>query len=560
MTCTNRSLVLIILIIIAQAGKSQSAFQNLEPPELNIQPTNSTIKIDGHLDESGWKSAGIATDFWLQAPIDGEKTDQKTEVKMTYDERFLYLAVTCFDQPDLIIQTLKRDNFNESDEFAVLIDPVGQQTNGYAFAVNALGAQSEALLAPSSAGLSGSTTDESWDNKWFVAVQQSNDRWTAEFAIPFKTLRYKTNTDTWNINFVRTEPGRNETHVWAPVPRQFDAFDLGYFGKLKWDKPPKKAGGNVALIPYTSSAFTQQAGAENNSEAELNVGADAKVALSPTLNLDLTYNPDFSQVEVDVQVTNLTRFNIFFPERRQFFLENADIFSEYGQFADRPFYSRRIGLDESGRTVPILYGTRLSGNLNNKLRIGAFNIHTKGNENRFAQNYSTLTFQQRLWKRSSIKGIFLNRQAFDGSEMQNDDYGRNWGGEINLSTPDGRWQANGGYIHSSKRGFNTKNQHLYGRFDYNGQRFRTFLAIQRMGDNYFADMGFTGRLLNFNPETNEVVRVGYTQVSNMLNYYIYPQSSKKVNFHWSGLENFVYYYADGGLNEWYTPPSSFHFL
>lgn len=560
----NHSLRFGLVILLSGLGiyiaYGQAQTQNNSQYQLHIQPTQSNLKIDGLLDEPIWQEAEIAADFWVQAPIDGERAKSRTEVKMTYNDRFIYVAAKCYDEPDYVIQTLKRDNFGESDEFVVLLDPVGQQTNGYAFAASALGAQSEALLSPSSAGLDGSNLDESWDNKWYVAVNQTPEFWTVEFAIPFKTLRYKTNIQHWNINFVRTEPGKNETHVWAPVPRQFNPFDLGYFGQLNWDQAPQKVGGNIALNPYTTASITENNQVDEPTHTEIDAGGEAKIALSPTLNLDLTYNPDFSQVEVDVQVTNLTRFNIFFPERRQFFLENADIFSEFGQFADRPFYSRRIGLDEAGRTVTILYGARLSGNINNKLRVGAFNMHSQSNTNQLGQNYSTLTFQQRFWKRSSIKGIFLNRQAFDGSEMQTGDYGRNWGGELNLSTPDGKWQANGGYMHSAKPGFTNKNQHIYGRFDYNGQLFRTFLAIQHLGDQYFADMGFTGRLLNFNPETNEVVRVGYTQISNMLNYYIYPKASEKVNFHWSGLENFVYYYADGSLNEWYTRLRHFIFF
>ncbi|MEL6717130.1 MAG: DUF5916 domain-containing protein [Bacteroidota bacterium] len=419
--------------------------------------------------------------------------------------------------------------------------------------MNAKGAQSEALITPTDA-------DPSWDNRWFVEVQNYADRWTIEMAIPYKSLRFKTDIATWGINFIRNDPGSNEVHVWSPVPRQFDAFDIGYLGQLNWDVAPASVGKNVSLIPYAKAENNQSFEPKTPAETQLEVGGDAKVALTPTLNLDLTYNPDFSEVEVDRQVTNLTRFNIFFPERRQFFLENADVFNEFGQFADRPFYSRRIGLDARGSRVPILYGARLSGNVNSKLRLGMLNMHTAGDEDRLAQNYSAVTFQQRVWERSSIKGIFLNRQAYDGGESLENDYGRNLGGEFNYSTADGKWRAQSGYIHSFKEGFDTKNQHAYGRFDYDGQRFRTFLTVQHMGENYFADMGFNGRLLNFNPETNEVVRLGFTQIANMLNYYIYPESSKNVNFHWSGLENFVWVNDGTGLNEWYTRLRHFIFF
>jgi len=491
-----------VLFFLCSIVFALSAQSNTPSVSIKIIPTDTPIQVNGKLEEAIWQQVPKVSDFWKQAPVDNQKAESSTEVQMVYDDRFIYLAATIWDDPAYIIQTLKRDNYGESDAFAVIIDPVNEQTNGYAFAVNAKGAQSELLVAPSGSGFSANNTDESWDNKWLVAVENSVDHWTVEMAIPFKTLRFKTDLTQWGINFIRLDPGLNETHVWSPVPRQFDEFDLGYLGQLEWEKAPQNEGKNISFIPYTRVANNQNS-LEDSKATDIAVGADAKIALSPTLNLDLTYNPDFSQVEVDRQVTNLTRFNIFFPERRQFFLENADIFTEYGQYADRPFYSRRIGLDASGNPIPIQYGVRLSGNINAKSRLGIINMHTKSEIGRFGQNYSTVTFQQRLWKRSTIKGIFLNRQAYEGSEQVE-------------------------------------------------QQFRTFLTIQNLGENYFADLGFNGRLNNFNPETNEFIRIGYTQIGNMLNYYIYPEDSEKVNFHWSGIENFVYINNGGRLNEWYT--------
>ncbi len=541
---------------LAQSMAAPQAVQR----QLNILPVSEKITVDGQLNERCWQSSSVATDFWLQAPVDGERAAQKTEVRVAYDKRYVYIAATCWDSEDYVIQTLKRDNYGQSDEFAVVLDPMCAQTNGNAFSVNARGAQTESLISPSGSGLAANGIDASWDNKWLVAVENYADRWTLEMAIPFKTLRFKTDLKQWHINFIRLEPGRNETHVWSPVPRQFDAFDLGYLGRLVWDEAPAKAGKNVALIPYVSTINNKSFRPNTPADTELEVGAQAKVALTPSLNLDLTYNPDFSQVEVDDQVTNLTRFNIFFPEKRQFFLENADVFNEFGQFAERPFYSRRIGLDAAGNPVPILYGLRLTGNLNSRLRVGLINMHTEGEEQRMGQNYSALTFQHRLWKRSSIKGIFLNRQAFDGNEQLSQDYGRNLGGEFNFSTANGQWRALVGYLHSFKDGYTSKNRHVYGRFDYDGINFRTLLTVQHMGENYFADMGFNRRQLNFDPTSGTFARVGFTQIGNMLNYYYYPTNSKSVNFHWSGIENFVFLNTNGTLNEWYTRVRHFIFF
>ncbi len=543
---------LISIIFLIQSLVAQNDLESFEKPNYNIQKTTDGITIDGHLNEGVWKTAEVGSDFWVQSPVDDIPANKKTTFQLTYDDKFVYVGIKCYDSEDYVIQSLKRDQFGDSDDIGVFFDPLNQQSLCYAFGVNALGAQSEALITQNGG-------DESWDNKWFSAVQQNEDHWSAEFAIPFKTLRFKTGVQEWGIQIVRIEPDANESHTWSRVPRQFEAIDLGYFGTLNWDVAPTKTGTNISLIPYATTSLSQDFDPDKKN-GDFKIGGDAKIAITPSLNLDLTANPDFSQVEVDRQVTNLSRFNIFFPERRQFFLENADIFNDFGQFADRPFYSRRIGLDGSGRTVPILFGARLSGNLNKNLRAGFFNMHTQSNDDQAGQNYTAVAFQQRVFKRSAIKGLFLNRQGFDGSESIGGDYGRNAGGEFFYSTEDGKVSFQVGGIKSMKDSISNKNQHLYGRFNYAGQNFRTFLSVQHLSENYFADMGFNGRLVNYNPETNEFVRIAYTQVSNMLDYYYYPTDSKKVNFHWSGLENFVWFNTDGSVNEWYTRLRHFIFF
>ncbi len=541
----------IFFICHAVCSQDNNEF-NFPRKSMNIEKSNGEISIDGLLDEQVWSETKKYGDFYQQAPLDGIPAEKKTEVQVTYDDQNLYIAATLHDDKEYIINTLKRDNFGNADAFAVVIDPQNQKSNGFAFGVNALGAPTEALMAPDD-------VDAGWDNKWKVATKNYDDHWTVEMSIPFKTLRFKSGTKIWGINFFREETGSNENHVWSPVPRQFDGIDIGYFGELHWDEGPVSRGKNIALIPYTSGRIDQVNGNENPTDYNLTAGMDAKIGITTGLNLDLTLNPDFSQVDVDRQVTNLTRFNIFFPERRQFFLENADIFNSYGQFANRPFYSRRIGLDPTGKTVPIMFGARLTGNLNKKFRMGAFSMQTAGNTSVTDQNYSAYSGQYAIGARSNVKGFFLSRQAFEGSESVSNDFGRNAGGEVNLSTKDGVWQGQLGYVHSFKDGFSDKNRHVYGRVSYTGQQFRTFLFIQNLGQNYYADMGFNARLNNFDPINNEIVRIGYTQIGNMVDYYIYPES-EKINFHWSGLENFIIINENTGLNEWYTRLRHFIFF
>lgn len=519
----------------------QAMAQSMEARELHMNRATGNISIDGMLDDDGWKDVEEETGFWQHSPEDQIPAAVRTVVKMTYDDNGIYVCATMYDDNGQLNASLKRDQGPSSDLFTVVFDPTGQKTNGFAFGVSALNAQTETTISVNRG-------DESWDNRWRSAAHVSADRWTTEIFIPFASLRFKTDVNEWGVNFLREEKGRNERYVWSPVPRQFRELDLGYCGRMIWDEAQKRKGANIALIPYVTSRLDNQ---NSDTKVTADIGGDAKIGITPGLNLDLTVNPDFSQVDIDQFQTNLTRFSIFFPERRQFFLENADLFSDYGENRNQPFYSRRIGLDPNGTTVPILYGARLSGNVTEKMRIGAMNMHSRTTDEARGQNFTAISSQYRFGLRSSIKGLFLNRQAYDESEVIKGDYGRNYGGELNLSTNDGKWLGKAGFLKSAKQGITTRNNHLYGRFEYNGERFRTFLFIQQLGRDYYADMGFNARVFNYDPINDIFVRIGYTQVGNMVNYYIYP-ASDKVNYHWSGIENFVFINEGNDLNDWYT--------
>ncbi|HMP31014.1 MAG TPA: DUF5916 domain-containing protein, partial [Saprospiraceae bacterium] len=471
-----------------------------------LKKANGVINIDGKPEELDWVSANEAKNFTLNQPTDIGLPKYETVVKMLYDDDNLYVLAICFDDPNYVIQTLKRDAFGRSDEFALLIDPVGKKANGFGFGVNAMGAQTEVLISVGQA-------DESWDNRWYSEVTRHEDRWIVEMKIPLKSIRYNENNDTWRINFGRVDPGNNETSVWAAVPRQFDFDDIGYYGGLKWPDAPQKRGGNVSLIPFISLG---QDKTTVGTDQFVRIGGDAKIALTPALNLDLTTLPDFSQVEVDAQVTNLTRFNIFFPERRQFFIENNDIFSNFGQGADQVFYSRTIGLNQQGSPIPIVYGARLTGNLNEKFRIGVFNMQTRDKAVQGGNNFSAVAFQQRVFQRSTFRGIFLNRQGIEGGSLNKNDFGRNGGGDFVFTTNDGKFQSSIGYLHSFKgQEFNANNGQMYYGLEYSGQNFRGFVNVQHVGKNYYTDMGFNSRIENYDPDENRIVRIGYTNVSSM---------------------------------------------
>ncbi|CAE7362567.1 unnamed protein product, partial [Symbiodinium microadriaticum] len=315
-----------------------------------------------------WLDAQVAGDFHMITPMDTSRADVRTEVRMTYDDKNIYLIAVCYywnDGPNFV-ESLRRDwNFGRNDNFIYAMDTYDDQTNGYTFGTNAAGAQWDGTL------FEGNRTDLSWDNKWTSAVQNYDDRYVFEMALPFKTIRYKEGITEWGINFSRNDLKSTEKSGWAPVPRQFPSISLAYTGVLKWDEPPPVPKTNVSLIPYTLGRVVKDYDEGTDPDADWEIGGDAKVSITSAMNLDLTVNPDFSQVDVDQQVTNLDRFELFFPERRQFFLENADLFANFGYRDIRPFFSRRIGLN-----APIQFGARLSGKLNRDWRIGAMDMQT----------------------------------------------------------------------------------------------------------------------------------------------------------------------------------------
>ena len=347
---------------------SQTKAVNREKYRINISHTDEQIKVDGLLNEESWQGTERAGNFTRVTPVDTGFAVAQTVVYITYDKSYLYVGAVCFDplpgkRP---VESLRRDfEFNRNDNFRVHIDTYNNLTNGYAFGISAAGAQSDGVI------VNGSQSSFTWDTKWKSAVKSYDDRWVAEMAIPFRSLRYFGGENEWGINFGRLDLKSNEKSAWAPVPRQFPHNSLPYAGTLVWDKPLDKAGLRLSLIPYATLKVIKNSEEDGSVGWKWNAGFDTKMILSTSMNLDLTFNPDYSQVEEDRQQTNLDRFELFYPERRQFFLENSDLFSNLGNSQAQPFFSRRIGLN-----VPVNFGGRLTGRIGNKWRIGLMDIQT----------------------------------------------------------------------------------------------------------------------------------------------------------------------------------------
>jgi hypothetical protein len=507
-----RKLLLTILILVSIvpfliAQKINSKYQ------LHIRKANSEIIIDGTIDEQAWLDAEIATDFFMITPMDTSFARVRTDVRMTYDDENLYLLVENFHAVEgpYMVESLRRDfSFGKNDNFLLFMDPFDDLTNGFSFGANAAGAQWDGIM------FNGGSMDLSWDNKWRSKVTNYDDKWVFEAAIPFKSIRYKKGITEWGINFSRLDLKTTEKSGWAPVPRQFPSASLAYTGSLIWDQAPPQTGANISVIPYALGGFQTDVAGDGDTEYRREVGLDAKIGLTSSLNLDLTVNPDFSQVEVDRQVTNLDRFELFFPERRQFFLENGDLFASFGYSTIRPFFSRRIGLN-----APIQFGARLSGKINKNWRIGAMNMQTGEVEEDAlpAQNFTVMALQRQVGARSNITGMFINKQSLnynpdpDAEKPIYSQYNRNIGLEYNLASANNLWtgkamvlksfgpdNVGNGFVHAANL------KYASGNLTWNWQH-------EYVSKDYTAEVGY-------------VPRNGFYKINPAVDYLFFPKSEK----------------------------------
>jgi hypothetical protein len=498
---------------------------------LNIRKTNSPVIIDGIADEEAWKDTDVADDFFMVLPEDTGKANEHSEIRMTYDDKNLYLVAVFYNSSPghFFVESLRRDfSFGKNDNFLFFIDPFNNQTTGFSFGTNAAGAQWDGTM------FDGGKVDLNWDSKWISEVRRDEDKWVFEMAIPFKSIRYKKGVTEWGINFSRLDLKSSEKSSWTPIPRQFPTASLAYTGVLVWDEPPPATGTNFSLIPYILGGIGSDNHDKGKTDSELKIGGDVKFALSSSLNLDLTINPDFSQVEVDRQITNLDRFELFFPEKRQFFLENADLFANFGYNTIRPFFSRRIGLD-----VPIQAGIRLSGNLNEKWRLGLMDMQTASDADIGlpSQNFGVLSLQRKVFSRSSIGLMFVNKESMNYPEDTEEfheiypKFNRNLGLEYNLASYNNLWKGKAFLFKSFSPDESGNGITQAANIEYKSQKWNWGIQEESVGEEYKAEVGF-------------VPRKGYIKMSSFLGYLFYPKESKilshgpKLSGHYFFNENF----------------------
>lgn len=500
------TLLALALALPLAAQKKNQSFQ------LHIHKTTAAIEVDGIGNDLAWQDTDVATNFYMVLPMDTGMANEPSEIRMTYDENNLYLLATFYNatKGPYYVESLRRDfSFGKNDNFLLFMDPFNNQTTGYSFGSNAAGAQWDGTMH------SGGSVDLNWDSKWVSAVTSDDEKWVFEMAIPFKSIRYEDGVMEWGINFSRLDLKSGEKSSWTPIPRQFPTASLAYTGTLVWDSPPPTPKTNFSIIPYVLGGIGEDM--ENNTDTQYDkkIGGDVKFSLSTSLNLDLTVNPDFSQVEVDRQVTNLDRFELFFPEKRQFFLENGDLFANFGYATIRPFFSRRIGLG-----VPIRAGARVSGNLNKKWRLGLMDMQTASIDETGlpSQNFGVLSLQRKVFARSSIGLMLVNKESFnypqdtDSLRTVFPKFNRNVGLEYNLASANNQWTGKAFFLKSFAPNKNGNGISQAAHLEYKSRKWNWKIQEESVEDDYTAEVGF-------------VPRNGYVNVTSYIGHLFFPKKS-----------------------------------
>ncbi len=413
---------------------------NLAPrPVTNAVFTTLPIEIDGILDEPAWQQADSASGFILNLPRVGYNASERTVVRVLYDEQNLYIGATMYDsEPDRITIAGLEQEFetHNSDLIAVSLDTYGDKQNAFLFAVNPGGAIFDAQVFNDSRH-----TNRAWEGVVHVDAKIQDFGWTAEIAIPFTTLRFNgiRGEQVWGINFLRRVRRKNEDAYWAPIDRQYRVHKMSRAGTLTGLENLRQ-GRNLTIKPYLRAARQEGDLRIDDHGNRAAGGFDIKYGVTPKLTLDLTAFTDFSQVEVDQEQVNLTRFSLFFPEKRDFFMENAGVFS-LGDVTERNyrtgsspqvfslFHSRRIGLSPDRRPVDVLAGGRLSGRLGG-LDVGLLNVQTRSTDLGPAENFAVARVRRTIFGNSDVGAMFINRQVT--SPGLTDVYNRSWGLDVNL--------------------------------------------------------------------------------------------------------------------------------
>ena len=475
-------------------------------------------RVDGNvLDDPAWAAVQPVSGFQQTAPDAGQPATERTEVRVVFTDDTIYFGVVCYDTDPtgIIMSDSRRDSsMNDADSFQMVLDTFSDRQNGFVFGTTPAGQEYDGQLTDEGGARrggrgggggfsrgSGNGFNLNWDGAWQVQAAISDIGWSAEFAIPFRTIRYPDREDqVWGMNFQRNIRRRNETAYWAPLPRQYNLYRVSMAGQLAGVRAPVGFTGNLQVTPYVVGEMaTRDIEPGLGAQSAGDFGADLKYSVTSGLTLDATYNTDFAQVEVDQQQINLDRFNLFFPEKRPFFLENAGAFSVANQSSGRNlgqtelFFSRRIGISDVGTPIPIVGGARMSGKVTDSTTVGFLNMQTEqvGTGTNTANNFSVARLRRDLPNRSSIGGLFVNRQG-TSTYAPAEDYNRTY-------AFDGRWGiGENGMVQGFAARTRTPGRHgrdhaLSVSSQYSSEAWRLGAGYQENGEDFNPEVGYLQR-------------------------------------------------------------------
>ncbi|MTI26978.1 DUF5916 domain-containing protein [Fulvivirga kasyanovii] len=416
--------LVIMMTALSFTMHAQMDNQNFPPPlapvEVEAVSANANIKIDGKLSEADWQNAPTVNDFFKIEPRQGGEFKHRTNVRLLYDQKHLYLGVFCADslgKKGIRVQDLRRDfDWQENDNFGIQLDPQNLKQYCVSFQTTPYGNQRDLQ------NFNDNNTDNDWNALWSVRTHQTDSGYYAEFAIPFKSIRYErpsqTDSVTWGLTFTRLARRDYEHTVFPAIPQSFSPYRMTYAASLKGLKVPEPSA-NIRVEPYFLYQYDEsEAAGKNTSDSDVKIGGDVKWAINPRSVLDLTFNTDFAQADVDRAVNNLERFNIFFPERRQFFLENSGIWAGAGDLSIKPFFSRTIGLQGNFNAEPARIDAGVRYTMRDDQRsIAGLYIHQAQTGNSPAASFGAARYLQNYGQENNIGIMLTHRQDEHSDEL-----------------------------------------------------------------------------------------------------------------------------------------------
>lgn len=490
--------LIILSIPYALLFSEQTYAQNNKEINAYRLKKDESIKLDGHVSEDFWQKVSVADNFKQQEPIPGKTASEQTEVRIAYDDQYLYIGAIFHDsEPDKITAFQKKRDapLDTDDRFVFILDTYNDQRSAFYFEINPLGLMGDGILRVGQ----GTSINRSWDGIWRTWVTKTDEGWSAEIRIPFMTLNFDPNKLTWGINFLRTIRRKNEETLWTGYQRNQGINRPQDAGKLIGLENINQGIG-IEGIPYALVSQTRRRvdpESSKSQEFDYNVGGEINYNINPNLKAGITVNTDFAETEVDNRQINLTRFPLFFPERRAFFLEGSNIFLFAPSSGPNPYFSRRIGLQE-GRPIPIRYGGRLIGRIKNT-DVGFLQVRTGEQEDRPGENFTVGRVVQNISKESTL-GLIYTRRATDGDSLP---VRQTLGADLGLNTStfmgDKNLQFQAFIVGHTDTQFGDTTSFLDrstrgGRINFPNEPWRAHVSYREFGINYNPAVGFAPRV------------------------------------------------------------------